>query len=302
MTPLVTVVVLSWNGRDDTLACLRSLADVTYPALSVVVVDNGSTDGSADAVENAFPEADLVRLEANRGFAGGMNVGIARAVAGEAAYVMLLNNDTEVEAGFLEPLVEALEQDERAAAACSQIVFLDRPGIVWYAGAAFRPERGHHGRNTGYGEPRLAPETRPYVTDRACGGAMLIRAAALAKVGDFDESLFAYAEDTDWSLRAARSGARIVVAPASVVRHAVSASSGGASAPDAVYYSLRNGLVVAERWAPRGKLRSWARRAEAVAAHLVQALGSGNARAGLRAVLDGWRDFRAGRSGPRVTA
>jgi len=301
VTARVTVVVLSWNGREDTMSCLRSLAGATYPALSLIVVDNGSTDGSADAVAGAFPAMDVVRLDSNRGFAGGMNVGIARAVAGGCDFVMLLNNDTEVEPGFLEALVEALEQDASAAAACSQIVFLDRPGTVWYAGAAFRPDRGHHGRNTGYGEPRLNPEMRPYVTDRACGGAMLLRAVALAELGDFDESLFAYAEDTDWSLRAAQRGAAVLVVPASVVRHAVSASSGGASSPDAVYYSLRNGLIVAERWAPRGMALSWARRAEAVAAHLVQAFGSGNARSGARAVFDGWRDFRAGRSGPRRT-
>ena len=121
-----------------------------------------------------------------------------------------------------------------------------RPGRVWYAGAAFRQGRGHHGTNRGYGQPRLAETTPPYRTDRACGGAMLVSAKALVEIGSFDESLFAYAEDTDWSLRSARAGRRILVVPASVVRHAVSASSGGASSPDTLYYGLRNGLVVAD--------------------------------------------------------
>ena len=302
MTPSVTVVVLSWNGREDTLACLGSLAAATYPSLETLVVDNGSSDGSADAVASAYPDVGLIRLDANLGFAGGMNVGIAEALSRGAEMVMLLNNDTVVEPGFLGPLVDALEPDEAVAAACSQIVFRDDPATVWYAGASFRPGRGHHGANRGYGEPRLSATTPPFVTDRACGGAMLVPARALAEIGDFDESLFAYAEDTDWSLRAARVGRRVLVVPASVVRHAVSAASGGASSPDTLYYGLRNALVVAERWAPLGQVRTRLRRGEAVAAHMAQALRSGGRRAGARAVRDGWRDLRTGRLGPRRAA
>ena len=295
----VVVVVLSWNGREDTLGCLRSLDQVSYSRLDVVVVDNASSDGSQEAIAAAHPDAALVRLESNRGFAGGMNAGIEAALARGADQVMLLNNDTVVEPGFLEPLVQALEEDDLAAAACSQMVYLDRPETIWYAGADFRPGRGHHGTAWGYGQPRLDETIPPYRTDRACGGAMLIRADMLAEVGVFDESLFAYAEDTDWSLRAATKGHHVLVVPASVVRHAVSKSSGGASSPDSVYYSLRNGLVVAERWAPRGSVGTWARRMEAVAAHLAQVLRSNRREAGARAVLAGWRDFRRGRSGPR---
>jgi GT2 family glycosyltransferase len=299
MTGSVVVVVLSWNGREDTLACLRSLGEASYPRLDVVVVDNCSSDGSPEAVAAEHPDATLVRLESNRGFAGGMNAGIEAALARGADHVMLLNNDTVVEPGFLEPLVEALEFDEPAAAACSQMVFLDEPERVWYAGADFRHGRGHHGTNRGYGQPRLDETVPPYTTDRACGGAMLIRSDMLAGVGLFDESLFAYAEDTDWSLRAARRGHHVLVVPASVVRHAVSKSSGGASSPDTLYYGLRNGLIVAERWAPREPVGTWARRAEAVAVHLAQALRSDRRRAGARAVFAGWRDFRRGRFGPR---
>ena len=131
---------------------------------------------------------------------------------------------------------------------------------------------------------------------------MLARSSSLAELGGLDESLFAYAEDTDWSLRAASAGSSIVVVPASVVRHAVSASTGGAASPDSLYYGLRNGLVVAERWAPLGPVRTWLRRLEAVAAYLAQALLSGNVRAGASAVLDGWRDFLARRLGQRPRA
>ena len=130
---------------------------------------------------------------------------------------------------------------------------------------------------------------------------MLISRASAERVGLFDEELFAYAEDVDWSLRARGAGKHVLVAPASVVRHRVSAASGGESSPPTLYYDLRNGLTVAERHAPLGELGTAMRRAEAVAAHSIQALLSGDRRAGLAAVRDGWRDFRGGKLGPRVT-
>lgn len=298
-TAHVTAIVLSWNGRERTLACLRSLGHVTYEPFSILVVDNGSSDGSADAVAAEHPEATLVRLDQNLGFAGGMNAGIEAAFGAGTGAVILLNNDMEVEPDFVQPLVEALDADPLAAAACSQILFADDPPRIWYAGAPFNPRRGHHGRLVGYGRPPLPPNVRPYETARACGGAMMWAAAAFERVGPFDERLFAYAEDMDWSLRAQRAGLHVLVVPASVVHHAVSASSGGESSPATLYYDLRNSLVVAERWAPLGRVGTWSRRFEAIAAHAAQALRSPRPVEGLRAVRDGWRDFRRGRLGYR---
>lgn len=297
--PSVTAIVLSWNGRERTLACLRTLEQVTYRPFSVLVVDNGSVDGSAHAVAAEHPDAKLVRLPENLGFAGGMNAGARVAFADGAGAVVLLNNDMEVDPGFIEPLVAALRRDAAAAAACAQILFTGEPARVWYAGASFAGRRGHHGRNVRYGKPPLPATAPPYATDRACGGAMLLTAARYQELGLFDEALFAYAEDTDWSLRARKAGLRPLVVPASVVHHAVSASSGGESSPATLYYDLRNSLVVAERWAPLGFTGTWLRRAEALAAHAAQALLSSRRQEGLRAVADGWRDFRHGRLGAK---
>lgn len=296
----VFVVVLSWNGRDDTLRCLASLAAVSYEPLRVIVVDNGSVDGSADAVESSFPDAVVIRLDQNAGFSGGVNAGIAAAVEAGADDVLLLNNDMVVDRGFLGPLVSAASQPE-AAAACSQILFAEPPDRVWYAGASFKPRRGHHGRNIGFGKAPLPPARPPYQVDCACGGAMLIPRRAFEEVGVFDEGLFAYREDLDWSLRARDRGRRILVVPASVVRHRISASSGGESSPTSLYYDLRNSLTVAERYAPLSATWTALRRAESVLAHAAQALLSHHRLDGLRAVRDGWRDFRAGRLGPRPT-
>ena len=295
----VAAVVLSWNGREETLACLGSLALARYEHLAVIAVDNGSSDGSADAIAATHPAVDLLRLPSNLGFAGGMNAGIRRALETGADAVVTLNNDMIVDPGFVDPLAAALAADPSAGAACSQILFADETDRVWYAGAPYRASRGYQGRHTGYGGAALPPTTPAYVTDRACGGAMLVSRAAADRVGLFDEELFAYAEDVDWSLRARQQGLHVLVVPASIVRHHVSAASGGESSPNTIYYDLRNGLTVAERHAPLGRLGTVRRRAESVAAHCAQALAAGRRREGLAAVWDGWRDFRAGRLGQR---
>ena len=298
MTPHVVAIVLSWNGREDTLACLASLAAATYPRLSTVVVDNGSVDGVAEAVAEQYPSVTVVRLERNHGFTGGVNAGIDAARRVEADAVLPLNNDMTVEPGFLEPLVDALARDDRAGAACAQILYADPPDRIWYAGAPYRPGRGHFGRNTHYGEPPLDAATTPYGTACACFGCVLVPVTVIDEIGALDDGLFAYREDLDWSLRLAAHGRHVLVAPAGLVRHRVSSASGGEASPTTLYYDTRNLMTVTERHDPRGTLGSLRRRVEIVAAHLVQALTSAQRRRGIHAVLRGWRDARRGVSGP----
>lgn len=299
MTPRVAAVVLSWNRRADTLACLRSLRGVEYEPLDAIVVDNGSRDGTPEAVVAAFPDVELIRNGSNLGYAEGMNAGMRRALDRGAEYVLLLNNDTAFDRGFLARLVEEGERSPGAAALCPQINFASPPHLVWYAGARFDPARGYHGRMTGYREPEWEQPAGVRETDRACGAAMLIRREALERVGLFAPALFAYDEDTEWSLRARRRGYSLLVVPESRVWHHVSASSGGESSPDTLYYHTRNVLEVVERYAPLGRRGTFRRRATVLGAHAAQALRSGRPGEGLRATLDGFRDFRRGRFGPR---
>ena len=276
----VVAVVLAWNGREDTLACLGSLEGED---VEVIVVDNASQDGTADAVTGA----EVVRNERNLGYAGGMNVGIRRALELGADAVLLLNNDVEVEPGAIAALARGAEG---AGAVCPVIVFADDPGRVWYSGARFDPRRGYNGRHL------TDTIEAPRETERICGAAVLMPRAALEAVGLFDEDLFAYVEDADWSLRARAEGLSLRVVPDSRVRHKVSASTGGEGSPGALYYTARNLPTVLERHAPLGVLGTWRRRAVAIGALFVQALA---ARRGVTAVLQGWRDFRRGRYGPR---
>ena len=279
----VAAIVLSWNGREDTLACLRSLES---EPVDVIVVDNASTDGSADAVSGV----EVIRNDRNLGYAGGMNAGIRRALEQGADAVLLLNNDVELEPGATEALLAALDD---AAAVCPVVLFADNPERVWYAGARFDPRRGYNGRHL------TDPPEAITQTERICGAAVLIPRQALERVGLFDEELFAYYEDADWSLRAREAGLPLLVVPKSRIRHKVSASTGGEGSPDALNYSARKLLAVGERHAPLGPIGTWRRRCVALGALLAQALAAGRRREAVRAVFDGWRDYRRGRFGPR---
>jgi GT2 family glycosyltransferase len=286
----VAAVVLSWNGREDTLACLRSLEG---QGADVIVVDNASEDRSAEAV--AREAVDLIANERNLGYAGGMNVGIRAALDRGADAVLLLNNDVELEPDSVATLAAAAQG---AGAVCPLITFADDRQKVWYAGASFDPRRGYNGRHRGFGQSATGFTERTE-TDRACGAAMLIPRTALEQIGELDEQLFAYQEDTDWSLRARAAGLPIVVEPAARVRHKVSAATGGEGSPTALYYSVRNTLEVCERHAPLGRLGTWRRRLVVLLAYTAQALLGRNRRARLRGVRDGWRDFRDRRFGAR---
>ena len=298
---LVAVVVLSWNGREDTLACLRSLARVSEPELHVIVVDNASSDGTAEAVAQEFPEVELVRSEENLGFAGGMNLGLRRALEVGADYALTLNNDTVVGAALVTALVEEAERRRDAGALCSKILFFDPPDRVWYAGARYDPRRGYQRRHRGYGERDGAAYADVVETERACGAAMLVPRRVLERVGLFDESLFAYVEDVDWSLRARKLGLPLLVVPSSRVWHKVSTATGGESSPTTIYYNLRNTLVVCERHAPLAAPGTWRRRLVVLVVHAGQALLSTRRGEALAAAWDGWRDFRRGRLGARGT-
>jgi GT2 family glycosyltransferase len=298
-SPLVVVVVLTWNGRDDTLACLAALARSEHAPLRVVVVDNGSSDGTVDAVRAAHPEVELLRSETNLGFAGGNNLGLERALSLGADHVLVLNNDVEISRGAIATLADAADRLPQAGAINPTILFAEPPDHVWFAGARFDPRRGYNGRQRGYGQPDDPAFTAPAETDRACGAALLVPRGVLEEIGGFDESLFLYSEDTDWSLRARAAGYRLYVVPDARVVHRVSASTGGESSPATLYYGFRNTLVVSERHAPLGAAGTWRRRIVMLAAHTAQALLSRRRREGLHAVRDGWRDARAGRLGPR---
>jgi GT2 family glycosyltransferase len=295
----VVTVVLNWNGRDDTLACLESLERLDWPSHATIVVDNGSTDGSVEAIEAENPEVIVVPTGRNLGFAAGNNVGLRAALAAGADYVMLLNNDTLVAPDLLRHLVSEAERRPDAGALCPLIYYLDRPDRIWYAGARFDARRGHNGRHTGYGETDRGQYDRVRETGRGTGAAMLVRRAAIEEVGLLDGELYLQVEDVEWSLRMRRAGWRIFFVPAGKVWHRVSVTTGGEHSAATAYYEMRNTLAVCDRYAPLRGVRAARRRAAIMAVHVAHARRGRRPGENVRAVMQGWRDYRDGRLGPR---
>jgi hypothetical protein len=295
--PRVLVIVLNWNGADDTLACLASLAAVDAPAFDTLVIDNGSRQSVAPAVRQRFPHVRCVELPTNVGYAAGNNVGLncARAEGYEFAYV--LNNDTVVDRGFLRVALAAASAP-RVAAVGGKVLAFDDPSRLWmtYGSVNYRQSLIHL---AGWGER----DRGQYDTDRDVewvpGCALLLSCAALADVGLFDERFFAYHEDVDWCTSARERGWRIRFAPGSVVRHRGNQTLGGpAYASPRKYLSARSTVLFARKHASRAqKMKLCASILATLPFVFVRRLVTGEA-AGVVLKVRGWLDGLRDRDPP----
>ena len=239
MPPRVSVVIPNWNGERFLRLCLVSLRDQTFRPFETIVVDNGSVDGSITLVEERFPEADVIQLGENLGIAAAFNAGIE---ASRAEYVVLLNNDTEQDPGWLKALVHAAEAHPEAALFASKLIDFHDRRMLDGAGDAMRlsglPYRlGHGERDTGRFD-------RPGYVFGACAAAALYRKDMLGEVGLFDEDFVSYCEDGDLSFRAQLAGYRCFYVPGAIVYHMGSASTGGKRSPTATRLGSRNSFNV----------------------------------------------------------
>lgn len=297
--PHVAFVILSWNGREDTLACLESIRHVRWDRLTTIVVDNGSTDGTTQAVSDRFPGTVVVRSEENLGACGGNNLGIRRAQELGADYVLVLNNDTEVDPGLVEALVAEAERRPEVGALCPLIYYDDPPDTIWYAGAEYDPRKGYNGRLTGYRETDTGQYSTVREITQVSTTAVLIPRHVLEDVGLVDETLFIHIEDIEWSLRMRRAGYRLYYVPEAKLWHKISAACGGEDSPTVCYYAIRNTLEVNHRYAPLRGLPALSRYLVTAAAHLAHARKGRDPIGNARAVIEGWRDYHRGRLGQR---
>ncbi len=206
-TPQVVTLLLNWNNWPDTLRCLRSVLASGFDGNSVLVVDNGSEDDSLARIEPKLqPPHQVLRNPTNFGFARGCNVGIRWALEQGADYVWLLNNDTCVPSEALRILVECAERDPQIGAVGGVLCDMDAPDRVQEWGGSWLSLR------TGRAGPNPAPPARQRL-DYICGGCMLVRTAALAQVGLFDEGYFMYGEDADLGIRLRAAGWRLAAVP-----------------------------------------------------------------------------------------
>ncbi len=223
---MVTIILVNWNGKEVTLECLASLRGVCTAGVNVLVVDNGSRDGSVEAIRSAFPATEVLALPDNRRFAGGNNAGIAHALARGADYVLLLNNDTVVDPGFVTKMLDRFQCEERCGMVAPKIYYADPPDRIWFAGGTISFWTGtmrHRGiREHDHGQYDLSCDI-----DYATGCCILLSRDVIEKAGVMDESFFMYAEDADLSMRVRNAGYRIVYEPGARVWHKLSVSAGG---------------------------------------------------------------------------
>ncbi len=234
------VIVVNWNGKAYLRVCLQSLRRQTHPDFQVIVVDNGSTDGSLEMLAQEFPEVRVEALKENMGFVVASNIGAQ--LAGDVDVLVMLNNDTEVEPDWLQALCAALEAHPQAGAAASKMLLFDRRDVLHAAGDIMAP--GFFPQNRGVWEVDQGQYDDDIWVFGPCGGAAAYRREVWEALGGFDERLFMYLEDVDLAWRMQKAGWKTVFVPEARVYHHLSATGGGKIAS---YYVGRN-LILLHRW------------------------------------------------------
>ena len=300
MSQRVVSIVLTWNSKGYVGTCLESLMQ-THTKHDIWVVDNNSADGTAAYVQRQFPGMKVIQTGANLGYAGANNVAMQLAVEEHYDYAFIVNPDLTVAPDCLDLLLAEIQKDPKAALACPKVYYSDGYRRVWYAGAEIDWSTGQS-RHTGLNEPDKPEYSRTYVTERACGAAMLVDLVKAQMVGLMDEAYFLYFEETDLSVRLNRQGYRVLYVGGAETTHAVSSASGGEGGALYQYYMTRNNLYFMKRFATpeqwrsftkflltqsRGNIVAWSKRP-----------GSENRRK-IYAIIKGYRDFYQGRFGRR---
>jgi len=247
--PLVSVISINYNQAQVTCELVASLRRITYPHLEIIVVDNASPSDDPDIIRERFPEVQLLKSARNLGFAGGNNLGIAQA---KGEYLLFLNNDTEVEPDFLEPLVRLFETNPGAGIASPKIRFFHDERLIQYAGShGLNPWTGRS-ITIGHLEADHGQHNCSHPTELADGAAMLVPRRVLAAAGPMPELYFLYYEELDWCERIKNAGFTCHYVAESTVYHKESVSVGKSSVLK-TYYMNRNRLLFIRR-----NYRGWA--------------------------------------------
>lgn len=236
----ITVVIPNYNGKKYLKTCLEALYTQVEqtPEYKVLVVDNASGDGSIEEAEDLFPQTEVIRLETNTGFCHAVNVGIQ---ASDSPYIILLNNDTRVEAAFVKSLYDAIEKEPEIFSVSACMLMWDRPDLLDGAGDLYNVLGWAFARGKGCPAAKYDKPTRIF---SSCGGAAIYRRSILEQIGLFDEQHFAYLEDLDLGYRARIHGYYNLYEPKAKVLHYGSASTGSRYNEFKTRLSAANNLCV----------------------------------------------------------
>ncbi len=251
--PRVTIITINYNQLKVTCELLNSLRNLTYPNVEIIVVDNASKENPGEVIKKQYPEVQLIVSAENLGFAGGNNLGI---VASTGKYILFLNNDTEVDPAFLEPLVALFEKTPTAGAASSKILYYDSDNIIQYAGSSRIDPFTGRSKRIGFMEKDNGQHNIQQETDLAHGAAMMVPKDVIDKVGMMPEFFFLYYEEVDWCESIKKAGYKIFFVPDSKVYHKESMSIGKKSTLK-TYYLTRNRVLYMRRNTSGLKKLAW---------------------------------------------
>ena len=260
--PKVSIIIINWNGLEDTMECLESLKQITYPNYDVIVVDNGSQGNDVPVLKEKFGDyISLIENDRNYGFAGGNNIGIRYALSNRSPdYILLLNNDTVVDPEFLIELIKVAETNPAIGIAGAKIYYYDKPNQLQDVGGKINLWKGkvvHTPRVVAERIKRVEFDRGQYDSikevDAVAGCCFLIKKGVLESIGLLDENL-AYWEDTDYCLRAKRAGCKTVYVPAAKVWHKLGQSVKKISGLSC-YYGVRSRLRFARKHATHWQYR-----------------------------------------------
>jgi GT2 family glycosyltransferase len=218
--PKVAIIILNWNGLQDTMACLTSLQKITYPNCEVVVVDNASEGDDVRILRNAFGNnAQIVENDRNYGYAGGNNIGIKHCLTHSSPdYLLLLNNDTVLAPDFLVEMLKVAESDECIGIVGPKVYYYDFPLLIQSAGAQVNMWTGRASL-IGASQQDTGQYDRQREVDYLLGCCLLVRTAVVRTIGLFDEAYFCYWDETDYCVRARKAGYKLAYAPKAEIWH-----------------------------------------------------------------------------------
>ena len=244
--PSVAIILVNWNTFDFSKSCIEQLHELSYHNFKIILVDNGSSDGSGEKLKSLFPEVTYIKNENNQGFTGGNNIGIEHALKENFDLIFLLNNDTYFGKDFLSPLVRFLEKNQSVGAVQPLIFENEKRDKVWHAGGKFSRFKG-----SSKSIKVKNSLNSPYSSDWLTGCALMIRSSIVREIGPLKATYFAYFEDVDWSLRIRKTGLELYIVPQSMIYHEVSGSTKskkrakeGFLSPLAHYLNIRNQLLL----------------------------------------------------------
>ncbi len=241
--PLVTIISVNYNQSQVTCEFLESLRNITYKNIEIIIIDNDSPTDNPDIIKEKYPEINLIKSKNNLGFAGGNNIGVKQA---KGKYLLFINNDTEVEPNFLEPLVNLLENNSEIGMVSPKIKFFHTPDTIQYAG--YTPMNPYTLRQDliGYRQIDDGRFNKTTETYSIHGAAMLVPLKVIQEVGMMAPIFFLYYEEHDWCFRIKKAGYKVYYQAESLVYHKESISTGKES-PLKIHYIARNRFLYARR-------------------------------------------------------